>query len=392
MAAALIALLPMAVSCSNQQETGGLAPEITFKTNPVPQAGSTQFISIKASSSWTVTVSYYGTDKDWININPSSGDGDNGRVMIQYSTNTGESERKAMLTISSGSKSNNYTFTQKGTASASDPSSEIPVTPEATSRWLELPSTDGGDNYAFFTHYMTVNGLDKRNYSFYWSKSDMVSIWVAYPLNASLIGSGGRSDDNAFMMDPLLKAAGITQPDVSYTYKGYTRGHQIPSADRYSGNSNPQTFYSSNMTPQLWDFNGGIWESLERRVREWSRSAGTDTCYVVTGCVVDGKTKTRSNDPAGTSVSVPLAYYKAVLRHTTASSVGIKGYNALAIYLPHREYGETAVTTKDMFISVDALEKLTGLDLFANLPAKVGQEAADKIEAEDPKTVSLWNL
>ena len=397
LAAALLAvLLPSAVSCSPGLDEGsGAAPEITFKTNPVTLAGGTQFVSVKASAAWTITVAYNGDSQDWLNFTPSEGNGDNGRVILQYSANPGEKARKAVVTISSQSKKSTYTFAQAG--SAEDVSPDPVVTPETPSTstdtpsaWLELPRTDMGDNYAFFTHYMTAGGASKRNYSFYWSKSDMVSIWVAYPLNASLIGSGSRSDDSAFQKDPLLEAAGIRQPDVSYTFKGYTRGHQIPSADRYSGDSNRQTFYSSNMTPQLWDFNGGIWASLEGRVRTWARMAGTDTCYVVTGCVVDGKAKTLCNDAASTSVSVPKAYYKAMLRHTKAATVGIGGYNGIAIYLPHQDYGDGATTSKDMYISIDELESRIGIDLFVNLPAKVGEDMASRIEAEDPKSSTLW--
>ena len=41
-------------------------------------------------------------------------------------------------------------------------------------------------------------------------------------------------------------------------------------------------------------------------------------------------------------------------------------------------------------MSVDALEALTGIDFFANLPAKVGADQAAKIEAVDPANVALW--
>ena len=65
-------------------------------------------------------------------------------------------------------------------------------------------------------------------------------------------------------------------------YKNYSRGHQIPSADRTATDElNSQTFYASNITPQNGDFNGGIWASLEGKIRE---NMCQDTLYVVTGC------------------------------------------------------------------------------------------------------------
>ena len=41
-------------------------------------------------------------------------------------------------------------------------------------------------------------------------------------------------------------------------------------------------------------------------------------------------------------------------------------------------------------MSVDEIEKITGFDFFANLPAKVGEATAAKIESTDPANVALW--
>ena len=41
-------------------------------------------------------------------------------------------------------------------------------------------------------------------------------------------------------------------------------------------------------------------------------------------------------------------------------------------------------------MSIDRLEEITGIDFFVNLPAKVGEEQAAKIEATDPATSAVW--
>ena len=41
-------------------------------------------------------------------------------------------------------------------------------------------------------------------------------------------------------------------------------------------------------------------------------------------------------------------------------------------------------------MSVDDLEEKLGIDFFVNLPAKVGEDVAARIEAEDPKSVAWW--
>ena len=41
-------------------------------------------------------------------------------------------------------------------------------------------------------------------------------------------------------------------------------------------------------------------------------------------------------------------------------------------------------------MSVDELEAKLGMDFCVNLPAKVGEAAAAKLEATDPANVALW--
>ena len=211
------------------------------------------------------------------------------------------------------------------------------------------------------------------------------------------MGSSSRSD--AWALDPLLDES--QQPVLHFhgfsvgNSGKYDRGHQVPSADRPntgSGTDNPNamTFYGTNMTPQLNGFNGGIWVNLEGLVRSWANSS--DTLYVVTGCVVDypeGETVKYALDNAGKKVTVPTGYYKIVLRYSASSTFGYSGYSACAILFEHKVYGNKNVTS-EYSMSVDDLEKKLGIDFFVNLPAKVGEETAAKIEAENPAKVSWW--
>ena len=41
-------------------------------------------------------------------------------------------------------------------------------------------------------------------------------------------------------------------------------------------------------------------------------------------------------------------------------------------------------------MSIDELEDKTGLDFFVNLPTKVGEDTAAKLEAQDPVNSSVW--
>lgn len=238
--------------------------------------------------------------------------------------------------------------------------------------WIELPeiNTEGisAGTHGFFTRQMSsVPGV--RNYSFLYSYGDYVSEWVAYPLNKALIGYGSRT--NSYGFDPLLPLN--VQPNIATAYGGgYDRGHQIPSADRLNTADNPTTYYATNMTPQLSDFNRGIWSQVESQVRQWADES--DTTYVITGCVTKGGGLIWHT--SGFNVRIPSAYYKAAIIYNRNT-----GYQGKAIILDHTAEVAQKTLSDDMFISIDALEDILGMDLFYCLPDVVGAQKAAEIEA-----------
>ena len=144
------------------------------------------------------------------------------------------------------------------------------------------------------------------------------------------------------------------------------------------------TFYATNMTPQDPSFNANIWADLEGRVRGYAVSS--DTLYVVTGCMVDEGAAT-VKDRGGHTVRVPSAYFKALLRYHPSATQGFGGYMACGFYMPH----SASIAGKDYLdyiLSIDDLERKTGLVFFVNLPAQVGEENARKIKSQEP--VSWW--
>lgn len=381
-------------SCGSGGKEDVLPPTVEVKTAVVEAGGYSQFIYVKASSSWRITITSVdgGEPVDWIIADPSSGSGDMD-VTLKVEENNSEKERSAVITVenSAGKASKTISQKAKGSEVKPDPTpSGGNLSPKTG--WMELPAIPEGMDA--FTHSMTVGSVSTRNYSFLWDYSNLVAPWVAYPLCKWNIGNNIKRT-NAWGLDPLLPEG--KQPVL---YRGfskgnngwYARGHQIPSADRLTSyESNSMTFYGTNMTPQIQDgFNGDIWATLEGKVRSWANSS--DTLYVVTGCVIDykdGETVKYALDNNGKKVTVPTAYYKAVLRYMKSSTFGYSGYSACAVWLDHKVYSSSSISSS-YSMSVDDLEKKVGMDFFVNLPAVVGEEMAAKIESEDPSKVSWW--
>lgn len=381
-------------SCGSGGKEDVLPPTVEVKTAVVEAGGYSQFIYVKASSSWRITITSVdgGEPVDWIIADPSCGSGDMD-VTLKVEENKSEKERSAVITVenSAGKASKTISQKAKGSEVKPDPTpSGGNLSPKTG--WMELPAIPKGMDA--FTHSMTVGSVSTRNYSFLWDYDNLVAPWVAYPLCKWNIGNNIKRT-NAWGLDPLLPEG--KQPVL---YRGfskgnngwYARGHQIPSADRLTSyESNSMTFYGTNMTPQIQDgFNGDIWATLEGKVRSWANSS--DTLYVVTGCVIDypeGQTVKYALDNYGKKVTVPTAYYKVVLRYMKNSTVGYSGYSACAVWLDHKVYSTKNIDSK-YSMSVKDLEKKVGMDFFVNLPAVVGEEMAAKIESEDPSKVSWW--
>lgn len=381
-------------SCGSGGKEDVLPPIVEVKTAVVEAGGYSQFIYVKASSSWRITITSVdgGEPVDWIIADPSSGSGDMD-VTLKVEENKSEKERSAVITVenSAGKASKTISQKAKGSEVKPDPTpSGGNLSPKTG--WMELPAIPEGMDA--FTHSMTVGSVSTRNYSFLWDYSNLVAPWVAYPLCKWNIGNNIKRT-NAWGLDPLLPEG--KQPVLFRGFSEgnngwYARGHQIPSADRLTSyESNSMTFYGTNMTPQIQDgFNGDIWATLEGKVRSWANSS--DTLYVVTGCVIDypeGQTVKYALDNYGKKVTVPTAYYKVVLRYMKNSTVGYSGYSACAVWLDHKVYSTKNIDSK-YSMSVKDLEKKVGMDFFVNLPAVVGEEMAAKIESEDPSKVSWW--
>ena len=392
-ATALIAVCGlMLTSCVKPNGNVDDVFEVSLKSTSVGSGEGEQFVSVKCSGKWTLALVSDEGEVDWAELSVYSGVGNKNNVKLTYQVNAGETDRTLKVVLDNGLSCKECSMTQlaagkhpeedpeddPGTGSGS--SSPSGAEALAATGWLELPALDN-PNLGYYSHNFKMNGKTYRNYSFGWSQKDRVALWVAYPL-CKLYTNGNVGRTNEWALDPLL-GNDSSAPLGGYGGR-YDRGHQVPSNDRQCCyEANAQTFYGTNMTPQEPNLNQKGWQDLELMVHGWANTS--DTTYVVTGCVVDGA-KEFTTDTYGQRMTVPTAYFKALLKYSAASTLG--QWNAIGFYYEHKPY--IGSPTKNHSISIDELEKMTGLDFFVNLPSKIGAEQAAKIEAADPDNSSVW--
>lgn len=379
-------------SCDKPAAASDDVLEVSIKNPSVGSGKGQQFVNVKCSGDWTLFLS---EDADWAQLSVTSGTGSKSNVVLSYEVNAGEQDRTLNIYLDNGART---VFCELKQLAAGKHPEDDPDTGDngsgdngsgndgsenadlAATGWLELPALDNPD-LGYYTHNFKMNGNTYRNYSFGWSQKDRVALWVAYPL-CKLYTNGSAGRTNAWALDPLL---GEDSAAPFGGYAGdYARGHQLPSADRQCCyEANAQTFYGTNMTPQLNEHNEKIWADLEGKVRGYANTS--DTTYVVTGVMVSASSK-KEKDSYGNSVTIPDAYFKAVLKYSKSSTLG--QWNAAAFYLEHRAYSGSV--GKEHSMSIDELEEMTGIDFFVNLPAKIGADQAAKLEAADPASSSVW--
>lgn len=220
---------------------------------------------------------------------------------------------------------------------------------------LELPQAKENEQIIHHLAYtLSYNELHKQ------------ANWVAYELTKEETNSQFERT-NKFLIDEQVKTGSAINDD--YLKSGYDRGHLAPAGDMgWSEQAMKESFYYSNMSPQLPSFNRGIWKKTEELTREWA--VENEKLYIVTGPILT------SNLPfiGPNKVSIPNYYYKTILDYTQPS------IKAIAFLLPNQASSESL---QKYVISIDSIEKLTGYDFYYQLP--------DSIENNLEKSIDVTN-
>ena len=277
--------------------------------------------------------------------------------------------------ISTNEKSGTWEVRNVAVVAGAFVDDSLPAVDPTKTSWMELPAMDNSE-LKYFAHRFMMDEKEYRNFSVAWSQKDLVSVWVAYPLTPTYMEKNVDRTD-AWAYDPYLGKA-LSSAPFSYYAGDYDRGHQLPSADRLCcAKANKQTFYGTNIIPQLGSHNTGIWVKLEDQIRTIARQC--DTAYVVTGGVVDGSTEF-STDSDEKSITIPTAFFKAVLAYKKG---GNPEWSSAGFYTNHQGSGEADI--KSIAMSIDELEEKVGFDFFVNLEGKIGKDNAAAVEAQDPE-------
>lgn len=216
--------------------------------------------------------------------------------------------------------------------------------------------------------------VENAGYTAAYSETKLNPLWVAYRVPATQ-----RTDAcprlRRFLTDDRTTSK-VNHND--YTGAGYDRGHMAPSAtigSAYGCDAQNETYFMTNITPQLPGVNQRPWAAFEDVVSdEYAPRFGG--VWVITGPVFDRDTV----ETLCSGVEVPVAFYTIVVREVDHRP------EALAVVMTQDTAPGTPIGK--LVVPIDDVESRTDLDFFSSLPDNV----ENAMERAVPTDVTAWDL
>ena len=210
--------------------------------------------------------------------------------------------------------------------------------------------------------------IHHKSYSLSYNSSYVLSSWVAYKVTKTQVNKFEKVRDK-YRADPMIHTRSADKKD--YKTGGYIMAQLANYLDlQYIPEGEEESFYMSNIVPMKQAFYNYIWVKTEELIRLWN--AGTDGLYIVCGPIL---TDTPFQAFGDNKISIPKRFYKVVYDPKNQKAIGFIFIN-----------GTASGKLKSYAMSVDDVEKATGIDFFHTLE----NDLENKIESEF--NVNDWNF
>jgi len=150
--------------------------------------------------------------------------------------------------------------------------------------------------------------LCKTNYAVIHRCSVKAPVAVFEHLTVAAISGPAKRKDN-FRPDPAVAAQCQAQlGDYATAGNIYDRGHMAPAGNNTINDAvMSESFFLSNMVPQVANNNRGAWRLLEAAERQWATTPGTDF-YIISGGIYD-----QGHPVVGNGLGIPTRLYKIII-------------------------------------------------------------------------------
>ncbi len=204
-------------------------------------------------------------------------------------------------------------------------------------------------------------------FSMSYNSSYVLPSWVAYKITKSQVNKEEKIKIK-YKTDPLIKSKAADKKD--YKGSGYLSAQLVNYLDvKSSKKAVNESFYLSNIVPMKLAFYNHIWLKLEDMTRAWC--AESEEIYIITGPILtDAPFPTFGES----KISLPTRYYKVLYDPSNERAVAFIFRN-----------GMSSGTIKSFAVTIDEIEKETGIDMFPELD----DETENDIEGQ--LMLGLWD-
>lgn len=282
----------------------------------------------------------------------------------------------------------NVSFAQPSSAELTDLENKLAA---LENEKLDLLKQVEDTKLSLYHNQLTINGLPKLEQgeqiihhalmSLVYSEEHEQAKWVAHIISPDIInGSVSRSND--FREDPKVTTGTAVEEDYflritnkkgepDYDGFGWDRGHLAPSADfRWSAKALSESYFYSNMSPQIPDFNRESWADLENSLRAYVYREQVPL-FVVTGGILTDDLPVIERSIQ--KVAIPNFFWKV--------AIDLVNKRGIAFLMPHERL---SYPTEHYATTIDEIENLTNIDFYVAL--------TDDLETvlESQKDLKAW--
>ncbi|MBW4495589.1 MAG: DNA/RNA non-specific endonuclease [Oscillatoria princeps RMCB-10] len=244
--------------------------------------------------------------------------------------------------------------------------------------------------------------IERPQYALSYNNRERGPNWVSYQLNNSWIGEEDRAEQEAWDRDPqLLPPLQGTDGDWYINTNGQIhRGHMTTRSHRDREFKDQQaTFYTTDMLPQHAANNSdnfqSAWYNLEGYARDQLVLTENRELYIISGGI--GSQAWPNNPPIApdhpliqNGINYPQSTWKAIAVLEPGQSVADITDNTRLIGVITPNVARPEELTPEQLaawrnwgnwrVSIDEIERQTGLDLFSNIPVEIQDRLESRVD------------
>lgn len=182
--------------------------------------------------------------------------------------------------------------------------------------------------------------------------------WVYHKITEASLNKKMAREECDFKEDPLLPEH-IRAAKTDYVETGFDRGHLCPAADCETKQALENSFFLTNIAPQIPAFNRGYWKKTEQHVRELVKQY--QAVHVFSGPLYlshkarDGKNYVKYEVIGPHNVAVPTHFFMLIFVEQSANKLLSKAY-----IMPNKSI-DAKTPLRKFSASVEEIERASGV-------------------------------